>query len=253
RRGGGGGRAGMTRPALLPNPTSPMMDARSPRIHLALTVWTLVLIGLVLVETRRLPPGLTALLVPYLALMARHWIIRLRQPDHAEPVISFDQAPDSPADNEPQERADSAGSRGCSGYDDAPMTTSPRPTDEQVTPPSRSGRVRRRSRAPEPEPLAASWVQVQPGRFVRVKGVAPEHPADESGGDSRIEDPHGDTPPDEPGAIREAGSVPADSEAAVTESEVNDDDKDAARTGILEIREQPIAGSPAPTTYLIGC
>jgi hypothetical protein len=45
-------------------PTSPMMDGRSPRIHLSLTIWTLLLIGLVLVEIRHLSPGLTVLLVP---------------------------------------------------------------------------------------------------------------------------------------------------------------------------------------------
>jgi hypothetical protein len=44
-----------------------MKDGRSPRIHLSLTIWTLLLIGLVLVEIRHLPPGVTMLLVPYLA------------------------------------------------------------------------------------------------------------------------------------------------------------------------------------------
>ena len=96
-------------------PTSPMMDGRSPRIHLSLTIWTLVLIGLVLVEIRRLPPGLTVLLVPYLALMARHWIGRLRQRDSDRAGDPLDDAGGSPSDDEPDERADSPGSGGRSG------------------------------------------------------------------------------------------------------------------------------------------
>src|SRR5262245_4050938 len=80
-------------PGLAPvsrTPTSPMLDGRSPRIHLALTIWTALLIGLVLVEIRRLPPGLTALLVPYLAVTAWLCLTRLRQREHAEPAMSLD-------------------------------------------------------------------------------------------------------------------------------------------------------------------
>jgi hypothetical protein len=54
----------LPRPALVPNPTWPMIDGRSPWIPLSLTIWTLLLIGVVLVESRHLPLSLTALLVP---------------------------------------------------------------------------------------------------------------------------------------------------------------------------------------------
>ena len=239
-------------------PTSPMMDGRSPRIHLCLTIWTLLLIGLVLVEIRHLPPGLTVLLVPYLALMARHWIGRLRQRDQIEPAMPLDDAAGSPSDDEPDECADSSGSGDRSGYDDSPQPASPRPTEEQATPPSRRGRARRRPRAPEVEPLAASWVQVRPGRFVRVEEMSSEHPADESGGDSRPDEPHGATPPDEPGATLEAGSIPAATDTDVTESESGVDHvyRDVAETIVpedREIGEEAIAGSLATTAYLIGC
>src|SRR5262245_33958155 len=111
-----------------------MLDARSPRIDLSLTIWTLVLIGLVLVEIRRLPPGFTALLVPYLVVMARQRIIGLRQRDQNEPAMSLNDAAGSPSRDEPEGCADSPGSGDRSGCDDAPMPESPRPTEEPVTP-----------------------------------------------------------------------------------------------------------------------
>src|SRR5262245_33330077 len=146
-----------------------MMDGRTPRIHLCLTIWTLLLIGVVLVEIRHLSPVLTVLLLPYLAVMARHWIIRLRQRDQIELAMPLGDAADAPFDDESDARADSPGSGGRSDYDDSPQPASPRPTDEPATPSSRRGRARRRPKAPQVEPLAASWVQVQPGRFVRIQ------------------------------------------------------------------------------------
>jgi hypothetical protein len=235
-----------------------MLDARSPRIDLSLTIWTPLLIGLVLVEIRRLPPGLTALLVPYLVLMARQRIIRLRQPDRGDPEISLDDAAETPAHDEPEGCADSPGSGDRSGCDDAPMPKSPRPIEEPVTPPSRRTRTRRRTRTPEPEPSAASWVQIRPGRFVRVDEMAPVHPADGADGDSRFDEPHGAPSSDESGVTPDAGSIPAETETAVAEPEpeVNDDDKDAARTGVPEVQEigeEATSGAPATTTFLIGC
>src|SRR5262245_8966949 len=135
--------------------SSPMMDDRSPRIHLTLTIWTLLLIGSVLVDARRLPPGLTALLVPYLVLMAWHWMSRLRQRDPGEPAISRDGAAGSPSDDESGECADSPGSGDRPGSINPHLPASPDPPAEQTSPPSRRGRARR-VKAHEPEPLAAS-------------------------------------------------------------------------------------------------
>jgi hypothetical protein len=196
-----------------------MMDGRSPRIHQCLTIWTMLLIGLVLVEIRHLPPVLTVSLVPYLAFMARHWIGCLRKREQVEPAMLIDEAAGSPSDNEPDECAVSPGSDGRSGYDDSSQPASPRPTEELAVPPSRRGRARRRSKAPEAESLAASWVQVGPGRFVRVEERPLEQTADESDGDSRPDDPHGTTPSDELGALLAADSIPADADADVSESE----------------------------------
>src|SRR5262249_13669793 len=159
----------LPRPSLSRTPTSPMMDGPSPRIHLCLTFWTLLLIGVVLVESRHLPLSLIVLLVPYLALMARHWISCLRQRDHVHPVMPLDDAGGSPGGDESDERADSPRSGGRFGYDNSPQPALLRQTEEPVTPPSRRVRARRRPRAPQVEPSAASWVQVQPGRFVRVE------------------------------------------------------------------------------------
>jgi hypothetical protein len=197
-----------------------MTDGRSPRIHLPLTLWTLLLIGLVLVEIRHLPPGVTALLLPYLALMARHWVGRLRQRDPSRPVMPRDDA-GSPADDGPDEHADPAGPDDRSDCDVPAQPTSPGTAEEPAPSPSRRVRSRRRPKAPEAEPLAAAWVQVRPGRFVRVEEMAPEPPADESGCESRPDDPHGAMPSDGPGAPLEAGSIPPDADADVSESEVD--------------------------------
>jgi hypothetical protein len=234
-----------------------MMDRRSPWIHLALTVWTVMLVGLVLVEIGRLPLGLTAVLVPYLTLTAWHWIGHLRQPEPTEPALLSDDTVESPADIQPDEAADSPGSGDCPGNGDASMTTLSRPTEESIAPPTRWGRARRRSRALEPEPSSASWVQVRPGRFVRVDEMAPEHPAEGSGGDTRIEEPHGDTSPDTPGLTPDAGSIPNDADSIVVEPEPgrNHAVGNAPQTGVPgdgEIPERSIAGSLATTTYLIG-
>lgn len=201
-------------------PTSPMMDGQSPRTHLFLTIWTLLLIGLILVEIRHLPPGLTVLLVPYLALMARHWIGRLRQRGHTEPVMSQDDAAGSPSDDEPDECADSLGSDGCSSYDDSPRPTLSPPTEESATPPSRRGRARRRPRAPEVEPSAASWVQIGPGRFIRVEEMVPEHPSAKSDGNDCPDEPHEAMSHDEVETAPEADSIPADDDTDVSESQV---------------------------------
>ena len=60
-------------------PTDPMTDVRPPRTARLLTAWTLLLLGLVMVEIRHLPPVLAALLVPYLVLMSWYWIGGLRR------------------------------------------------------------------------------------------------------------------------------------------------------------------------------
>ena len=197
-----------------------MTDGRSPRIHLFLTIWTLLLIGLVLVEIRHLPPGLTVLLVPYLALMARHWVGRLRPPGRIEPAILRDDAAGSPSDDEPDECVDSPTSIDRSGCGDCPMPVFLHPAEEPSPPPLQRSRSRRRPRAPEVEPSAASWVQIGPGRFIRVEEKVPEHPADESGSDSRPDEPHGATPPDESGSSLEAVSIPADDDTNLSESQV---------------------------------
>jgi hypothetical protein len=197
-----------------------MTDGRSPRIHPALALWTLVLIGLVLAEVGHLQPGLTVLLVPYLALMAGHWVGRLRKRAHGVTAMPLDDAADRPCDDEPADCADSPGSGGRAGCDDPPEPGSPHPTDGQATPPSRRVRARRRPRAPEAGPLAASWVQVRPGRFVRVEEMPPEHPADEPAGDSRPDESDGVTPSEEPVATLEAGQTPADADTEESGSEV---------------------------------
>ena len=239
-------------------PSSPMMDDRSPRIRLTLSIWTLVLIGSVLVEARRLPPGLTALLVPYLVLMAWHWMSRLRRRGSGEPAIWCDGAAGSPSDDESGECADSPGSGDRPGSINPHQPASADPPAEQASPRSRRGRARRRVKAHEPEPLAASWVQVQPGRFVRFEEISPEHAVDESGGGSRIDAPHGATPLAETAVTPEAGSIPAATETAVTESESGVDHvyRDVAETIVpedREIGEEAIAGTVATTAYLIGC
>jgi len=197
-----------------------MMDGRSPRLHLALMLWTLLLIGLVLVEIRHLPPGLTVLLVPYLVLMAWHRIGHLRKRDPIQPVMPLDDAAGATTDDEPDERADSPASGDRSDYDDSPEPVSLHPTEGQAASPSRRSRQRRRTKAPEAEPLAASWIQVRPGRFVRIEEMSPERPSDGSHRDSRPDDPHGAKPSVEQGAPLEAVSIAADADADVPEPDV---------------------------------
>jgi hypothetical protein len=60
-------------------PTDPMTNGRPHRTARLLTAWTMLLLGLVLVEIRHLPPVLAALLVPYLALMTWHGVSGLRR------------------------------------------------------------------------------------------------------------------------------------------------------------------------------
>ena len=200
-----------------------MANGRSPRIEQFLTIWTLLLIGLVLVEIMRLPPGLTVLLVPYLVLMARHWIGRLRQPGHIEPAMPPDDAAGSPSYVEQDKCAESLGSDGCFGCDDSDQPTSPPPTEEPAPAPSRRVRARRRPKVPEAEPPVASWLQVRPGRFVRVKELQPGEPADESDSDGRADEPHGDTPPDEV----EMASISPDTGPVVPDGRDGDSQGDA--------------------------
>jgi hypothetical protein len=229
-----------------------MKDGRSPRIHLSLSIWSVLLIGLVLVEIRHLPHGLTMLLLPYLAMMARHWIVRLRQRNPIEPAMPREDAAGSPSQDEPDECTDPLGSDGCSSYDEFPQRILALPAEEQGTPSSRRTRARRRPKAPEPEPVAASWVQVGPGRFVRALEVSPEPPADEPG------DPHGAPAPDEPYATSETRSIAEVADAVVPESEpeVNHAEKDAAEVIVpqeREIGDEATSGALAATKFLIGC
>jgi hypothetical protein len=195
-----------------------MMDGRSPLIQLSLAIWTL-LISLVLVEIRRLPPGLTVLLVPYLALMARYWIGRLRQPGQIEPAIPRDDEAGSPPDDEPDECADSPMSIDRSGCDDCTVAVSFHPTEEPAPQPSRRGRARRRPRAPEVESSAASWAQIGPGRFIRVKEKVPEHPADESDGNACPDEPYLAMSHDGVDTAPEADPISTDADAVIPEPE----------------------------------
>src|SRR5262249_6164926 len=122
------------------------------------------------------------------------------------------------------------GSGGRFGYDNSPNPALLRPAEEKLTLPSRQVRTRRRPKTPQAEPLSASWVQVQPGRFLRVEEMAPAQPADETDNDSRPDEPDGAPPSAEPGATLEAGSTPADADAEVSESgvEANHAKEDAA-------------------------
>jgi hypothetical protein len=220
-----------------------MKDGRSPRIHLFLTIWTLLLIGLVLVEIRHLPPGLTVLLVPYLALMARHWVGRLRQPGHIEPAMPREEAAGSPSDDEPDDFADPLGSDGCSISDDSPRPTLPRPTEEPSPPPLQRSRSRRRPRAPEVEPSAASWVQIGPGRFIRVEQKVPEHPAAESDGNDCPDEPQWAMSHDGVDRAPEADPISTDANAVIPEPEARYVLRDSTHA---MIPERPGDGSAEP-------
>jgi hypothetical protein len=220
-----------------------MKDGRSPRIHLFLTIWTLLLIGLVLVEIRHLSPGLTVLLVPYLALMARHWVGRLRQRGRIEPAMHRDEAVGSPPDDEPDECVDSPTSIDRSGCDDCPMPVFLHPAEEPSPPPLPRSRARRRPRAPEVEPSAASWVQIGPGRFIRVEEKAPEHPAAESDGNDGPDEPHEAMSHDEVETAPEADPISTDADAVIPEPEARYVLRDSTHA---IIPEQPGDGSAEP-------
>jgi hypothetical protein len=83
-------------------------------------------------------------------------------------------------------------------------------------------------------------------------------PTEQLGGDSGSGAPHGATSSDEPAVTPEAGSIPADTEAAVAESEPGVDHADRNTAEIVvpddrAIGEEAILESIATTTYLIGC
>src|SRR5262249_55870254 len=151
------------------------------------------------------------------------WISCLRQRDHVHPSMSLHDAGGSPGDDDPDECANSPGSGGRSGCDDAPQPASLCSTEEPATPPSRRTRTRRRPKTPQVESSAASWVQVQPGRFIRVEEMSPEQPADEAESDSRPDEPDVETSSAELGAPVEADLPAADADAEVLEPGVEAD------------------------------
>jgi hypothetical protein len=210
-----------------------MTDGWPPRTARLLTTWTLLLLGLVLVEIRHLPPVLAALLVPYLALMTWHGVSGLRR----RAMIGQDDGADS-----------EAGSPGTAETTEMAATPvpDPDPASDDLPLPPRRGRTRRRPRTPETEPSAASWVQVQPGRFVRVEETtSPDQPDD--------------IPPSDPGATQEAVLTPEVLDPEVIEPEVevpyepsqdtsgpeDQGEGSAAPSDEPDHREDPALGDPA--------
>jgi hypothetical protein len=237
-------------------PTSTMMHGRSPRIRLPFTTWTLLLIGLVLLEIRYLPPGLTALLVPYLAVMAWHCIDPLREGVRSEPAMPLIESVGSPSDDEPEGPVGATAPYDPSGSSDSPDAVPPHPPVEKAMAASRRGRAKRRPKTPEAGPSATGWVQVRPGRFVRVGDPSPEHPAVESN-ISRPDEPHGSLATHAPGAPPETGSTPAGGESDVAGSApVASPVEPAATEAIVleegEMGQEPIAVSPATSAPSIG-
>jgi hypothetical protein len=171
--------------------------------------------------------------------MSRHWVGRLRQRAPIQAVMPLDDADGSSSDDERQGCTDRPGIGDCSGGDDSPIPAPVRPDEEPVTP-SRRSRARRRPRVPEAEPSAASWVQVGPGRFVRVEEMAPERPADESDGNGRPVEPYEGLSHDEVETTPEGDSISADTGTVASEPETNDTDRDATNA---MIPEQPGEGS----------
>lgn len=158
-----------------------MTDGRPPRIARFLTAWTLLLLGLVLVEIRYLPPVLATLLVPYLALMAWYWIGGFRRRATSGTTEAREGGFRSPSDDGAGDEANFPEAAELSGTDSIPGPDSDPPSDGHSVPTSpRRGRSRRRPRTPEPGPSAASWVQVQPGRFLRVEEPSPPDQPDDS-------------------------------------------------------------------------
>ncbi len=196
-----------------------MTDGWPPRTSRFLTAWTLLLLGLVLVEIRHLPPILAALLVPYLALMAWHGAAGLRRRKVIGQMEPHEGGSQSRSDDGAGDEANSPEAAELSGTDAIPIPDSNPPSDGHSVPTSpRRGRSRRRPRTPEPGPSAASWVQVQPGRFLRVEEPSPPDQPD-------------DSPPPDPEATQGAvltSEVP-DPEAAEPEVEVpHESDQDTS-------------------------
>ena len=169
----------------------------------------MLLLGLALAESRRLPPGLALLLVPYLALMAGHWIghllrrrggvpWKLRESPAGSPDgedLGTGDEPSRPDDPPDEVVAAGPDARPEGGDSSRPAPASP--PDGLPTSEPRRARTRRRQRIAEAGPQAASWVQVQPGRFVRVEEMPPEPANDEHDGGQQ---------PGEPDEAQGAGS-----------------------------------------------
>src|SRR3982750_2220720 len=90
-------------------PTDPMTDGWPPRTAQLLTAWTLLLLGLVLIEIRHLPPVLTVLLLPYLALIAWHGVSGLRRFKRSAPARALDGASGSLPEEGASDKANSPG------------------------------------------------------------------------------------------------------------------------------------------------
>jgi hypothetical protein len=190
-----------------PIPPAAMTDGPSPRTALLLMTWTVGLLGLVLVHIHDLPFGLAVLLVPYLALMVRHWSGGLRRRTiETRPRPHEDPGGFGCADGAGQD-ANHSGPVACTGETDAP-TPGPgvNSTAEEYPMPTpvRRSRSRRRADSPEPVQPDSTWVRVQPGRYIRaVQPVSQDRHVDES-----------DTSPsrDPESAREEAGGPPAEAE-----------------------------------------
>jgi hypothetical protein len=220
-----------------------MTDGWRPRTALILMPWTLLLLGLVLVEIRHLPPVLAALLVPYLALMAWHGAAGLRRRTVIGQMEPHEGGSQSRSDDGADDEADSPVTAGLSGTGAIPVPDPSPPSDGQTLPmPPRRGRARRRP--PTPEPSSASWVQVQPGRFLRVEEPSPPDQPD-------------DSPPPDPEATQGAVLTPevSDPEAAEPEAlhepaQINSDPEDqeagAGKPGDdPDLRPDAAQGDPA--------
>jgi hypothetical protein len=169
----------------IPNPV-PVITSASRRLARVLMIWTGVLIVLVVVGMRSLPPTLIWLILPYLALVAWHLLafseLRPANPlptttdSASDPIASHDpQVVGCPPQGGPDEWAESSDSHEPSS---APADTSGSP---QVNP--RKVRGRRRGKpTPPSEPVPASWIQVGPGKYVRGEepDPAPVMPNDTS-------------------------------------------------------------------------
>ena len=159
----------------VPRP-DPASTPTSDRLATVLMVWTGSLTVLVLAVVRNLPPVLTVLLLPYLALVAWHLLARSgRRPTRLQPlpvdpegVHRASASPEVVACPPPggsDERVEASGS----------CEPNPPPTGSPGSPRGNAGRVRGRRRG-DPSLHAASvpvpWVRVGPGRYIR--GEAPD-------------------------------------------------------------------------------